>query len=291
MAVEIGQRLMTSFQFLREICIKYRDGMVEMELECRELGKCEEIAIPASVRVIGRDCFKSLYCRERLEMLIIVIEAGSSLKEIKDSAFNIGPCSLHITIAPSVIKIGNFAFGGFWGRHFGLTLQVVTVVTLGSSLLELGEGAFSHSVITSIVIPKEVRVISRECFSKCESLKEVIFEEGTLVHTFGYASFSQTDLRWFTIPRGVQVIGEGCFENTKIARITIPNGVNLIPRPKALLRCQCAAFCMRIVQLQNRNEQTSSKNRSLMFRMGVLGKISRMPSNIVPTMKSRSIQP
>jgi hypothetical protein len=89
----------------------------------------------------------------------------------------------------------------------------------------IGEGAFSGTTITSVVIPEGVTYV--DGFSDCKQLAQV-----TLPSTLSYIgaeAFKGTALKAVVIPRGVTGIGGGAFEGcTSLASVTIPNSVTEI---------------------------------------------------------------
>ena len=102
-------------------------------------------------------------------------------------------------------KIGNEAF-----YH----CASVTAIELPSTLTDIGDWAFTGSGIEKIVIPASVKYIGKGAFAKCESLTEVIFEEGSqLVSIDDYAFDGCVNLATVTIPEGVEAIGAGAFHD------------------------------------------------------------------------------
>jgi hypothetical protein len=78
-------------------------------------------------------------------------------------------------------------------------------------LKEIGNSAFCLSSIESIGIPSNVEKIGEWCFSRCESLSEMIFESGSKLKDIGNSAFSDSGIKSIRIPSNVEKIGKCCF--------------------------------------------------------------------------------
>lgn len=100
-------------------------------------------------------------------------------------------------------------------------------VTLGErvfTVIEVGENAFLWSSITSIKIPKSVKVIRKNAFRNCQHLQSVVLEDG--VNIIEGAAFANcTELKYVTLSNTLQEIGSGAFYdcNNLSCQIVIPS--------------------------------------------------------------------
>jgi hypothetical protein len=59
----------------------------------------------------------------------------------------------------------------------------------GARLQRIGDYAFSETVLTDILLPASVHVISNSCFYRCDRLTSITFEPGSRWKWSGGASF------------------------------------------------------------------------------------------------------
>ncbi|WP_224169981.1 leucine-rich repeat domain-containing protein [Metamycoplasma hominis] len=79
----------------------------------------------------------------------------------------------------------------------------------GKNITEIGNGAFSNSVIQLVTIAGSVKEIGERAFLGCRNLKEVILNEG--LEKIGDRAFNDTKIKSITIPGSVKEIGESAF--------------------------------------------------------------------------------
>lgn len=116
----------------------------------------------------------------------------------------------------------------------------------------IADGAFSCSSksydnITSVTIPKSVKVIGNDAFSECRSLSKLTLKNG--IQTIGKRAFYNADLKSVTIPKSVKTIGEKAFGY----------GTNLKGREVKLTD-------FTIVGYKNTKAQTYAKNNGFEFK-------------------------
>jgi hypothetical protein len=85
-------------------------------------------------------------------------------------------------------------------------------------LVHLGEQSFASARLRRICIPSSVQSIGKNCFCKCRSLREVIFEFGSKLRRIEKSAFADTHLKMIRIPSNVQFIGKWCFAQCKCLR-------------------------------------------------------------------------
>jgi hypothetical protein len=120
----------------------------------------------------------------------------------------------------------------------------------GIQLKEISFGAFFHSSVEKIEIPKSVIELCECCFSGCSQLVEVKFESGSNLNSIGKSAFYGARLPTVTIPASTEEllsrcfgeckslqevkfesgsrlskIGENVFVDSKISKLELPNSV------------------------------------------------------------------
>jgi hypothetical protein len=79
-----------------------------------------------------------------------------------------------------------------------------------------------------IVIPASVKLLGKDCLSKCRSLCEVRFESGSKLSRIGNGAFRATALIQIVIPASGEVLGEDCFaECRSLSSVTFEETVNI----------------------------------------------------------------
>lgn len=154
----------------------------------------QTIRIPASVREISVEAFQNASALRE-----VIFEEGSQLEFIGDGAF-----------------------------FDAISLQRIQIP---AGVGHIGQGAFDNaSSLQTIHIPANVDTLMLRTFYKATSLREVTFEEGSLLMSIGDGVFAKaTALQTIRIPEGVQVIRQGAFYNaTALQTIRIPAGVREI---------------------------------------------------------------
>lgn len=114
------------------------------------------IIIPQNVTDIGIYAFQNC-------LKLRSIELSHKLKEIKDGTFAyVGDSLKEINIPEGIERIGEDAF--FW-------VYELTKVKLPSTLVSIGEGAFSACNLDTIVFPESLNFIGTSAFAGCENMK------------------------------------------------------------------------------------------------------------------------
>lgn len=115
------------------------------------------------------------------------------------------------TIPKTVATIGAAAFS-----H----TKSLKSVSLHNKILELGDGAFSSTGITSIVLPNGIKV-GNGVFSYCTNLNEVTFNGK---FSLGIQSFSHcTALTSINLPEGSSYINDSFFFCTSLKTVSLPS--------------------------------------------------------------------
>ena len=240
-----------------------------------------EIVIPASVVKIYSYAFKDCSKLEKIEF-----EKNSNLTTIYSNAFE-GSAIREITLPEKITMFGasvtasSYAFKNcknlekvtFLGEMVALNSYLfqgctsLKSFTIPATVKHIGSSCFAGSGLTSIVIPKTLNSLGEGTggkltygtytFSGCESLTEVIFEEGIQVINTGAFS-GCTALKTVVIPASVTEIGNSAFakctaldtvtfaEGTKIAKmgtsVFMSSGIKTFEFPKVFTEIPSSTF-------------------------------------------------
>jgi hypothetical protein len=202
----------------------------------------ERINIPPRVTRIGHGAFNNTTALEQ-----VTFEEGSQLEMIGFQAFSDARALQRIRIPAGVRNIDNFAF-------FNASSLVEVTFEEGSQLEFIGDGAFDGATalqrfqipanvadigqgafrnmtsLQTIHIPRLVQTLMNLTFNNATSLREVTFEEGSMLQTIAGGVFAgATALQTIQIPAGVISIGRIAFRGaTALQTIQIPAGVTEI---------------------------------------------------------------
>lgn len=193
--------------------------------------KIKSVTIPKSVTYIEKPFFGC----DSLEKIIVEDEnskydSRNGCNSIIGTSTNTLIVGCKNTVIPdTVTKINWQAFGG---------CAELTDVKIPGSVTEIDSAAFSSCKrLKSITIPKSVTSI-KSCFSGCDSLEQVVVEEGNYVYDSrnncnGIIETSTNTLiagcKNTVIPDGVTKIGDSAFRAcTGLTDITIPDSVTEI---------------------------------------------------------------
>lgn len=134
---------------------------------------------------------------------------------------NSNPACTREVIIPSTIggnpvtSIGNGAFSN----------SQLTSVIIPNSVTSIGNTAFRRNQLTDVVIPNSVTAISKDAFSSNQLTSVTI---GNSVASIGDSAFADNQLTSVTIPNSVTSIGESAFEGNQLTSVTIPSSVTSI---------------------------------------------------------------
>ena len=146
-----------------------------------------------------------------------------------------------ITIGRNVQRIGSYAFRGCRRlsevRIFdvaawcGISFEFPFANPITNAALYLND-----TLVTDLMIPRNVRIISPYAFSECTSLRRVVISEG--VTEIGDIAFASCEnLSEIELPDSIIKIGDSAFRNTSISSIHLGENVTLIDAA-AFQHCQ-----------------------------------------------------
>ncbi len=184
------------------------------EIGGRAFEDCDSLVnifLPKSVQKIGASVFS--YC-DKLES--VVIEENS---EVVLEAYAFSRCpnlkDVRLSSNISIIERGIF-----------MDCESLCSLQLPTNVKHLGELMISGTKIASIVIPKGVETGSG-ALSGCETLKEVIFEEGMEVIPSSIANGNYIEK--VVIPEGIKEIGKSAFSDcSRLTNIELPQTIEKI---------------------------------------------------------------
>lgn len=216
------------------------------EIICNDaFSGCESIntiTLPNTIKHIGNSSF--YYC-ENLESIVIPV----GVQSIGDWAFR-GCANLHGITLPNTIKsIGKESFIGvkniisktdeyivkdncLYNKdetrliYFFQNGQYHLEIPYGVEII--GEGAFTESLISEVVLPSSLKVIEVCAFSNCENLIEIVIPQS--VKEIGSAAFCAcTSLVSIKLPDDLSIIKVQLFDGCEnLTNVRIPNNVKEI---------------------------------------------------------------
>ncbi len=184
------------------------------------LSRCttlKKVVFEDGITTIPKVCY---VCENLTEVVL-----PSSATTIDAYAFSGCSSLTSITIPENVTEINDDAFKG----------TALTSLTLPEGLETLGVGVIANTSITEITIPKSLKKAGMNsdgkgkfgALSRCDSLKKVVFEEGTT--TILKACYYSPSITEVVIPSSVTAIDSYAFTAcTGITEVILPTGVTEI---------------------------------------------------------------
>lgn len=143
----------------------------------------------------------------------VIIKEG--ITTISYEAFRGASNLREVSLPSSLVSIGK---GAFWDSG-------LKKVTLPNNLREIGENAFYDcDELSYVKIPGTVKVVSDDAFAQSDGLKTVVLSPG--IETLGFACFAYTGITDISIPSSVKMIDSMAFQGCDNLRsVTIPSTV------------------------------------------------------------------
>lgn len=194
-------------------------------------GDIGTLTIPASIRSIAADAFMVCRCTA-----IYVNEGNPAFCAVDGVLFNADKTELILYPARSSRTSYTVPDGvtGIWRRAFeGARLDTVL---LPDTLIEIGDNAFTNSLLKKVTIPASVEKLSNgfldSAFTSCSYLKTAgpvgsgcDIEYGWAEEIPEWAFLNCDSLVEITLPDTLKKIGYGAFYGTHITELTIPKNV------------------------------------------------------------------
>ena len=183
------------------------DTVVEIEDEAFSHTDINEIVLPDSVKIIGKDAFRNcIYLKN--------VRLPQGITEIPDGMFfNTG--LEKFTVPQSVQKIGSLAFSGSYLKE----------ISLPQGLREIGEQAFLGNQLEEVTVPSGVMFNGGGQFGANKFLERVVFEDG--VDTIPDSCFYGCEaLKELTLPGSIKEIGDSAFGGClSLERVSFSEGL------------------------------------------------------------------
>lgn len=116
-----------------------------------------------------------------------------------------------------------------------LAFLIETGIPILESMDNIPRGFLSGSGITKVTIPGNIKKIGADAFKNCESLVQVIIEDGVETldnYCFQGCRFSKLDL-----PDSIESIGGDCFYGSELKEISIPDSITFISKNRMFDGC------------------------------------------------------
>lgn len=175
------------------------EGLIEIQTGAFDFcGALEEVNIPSTVQKVDKNAFR--YCGAL--HTVTFDEGGDDLLILGDYAFGYSYALKTLEVPARVYSIGNNVF-----YRSGL---LSATFAENSSLVSIGDYAFSESAVVELAIPAGVVSIGNYAFYCCEDLLGISFEEG-LVSIGDYAFAGDNKLVSVSFPASLKTLGASVF--------------------------------------------------------------------------------
>lgn len=193
------------------------------------------ITIPKNVTSVGSNAF----AYTNIESLKVA-EGNTSLSVDNGILYNQAQTTLFmcppkksgdIVIPETVTEIASYAFDG---------CKSITSVSLPSSLLQIGFGAFQLCTLGKISLPANVKTVTGGAFSNTYVSEINVDESNPYFKSVDGALYSKDELTLvafpllktedYEIPEGTTTIGEYAFYTTKITKLSLPSTITSVER-------------------------------------------------------------
>ena len=158
----------------------------------------ESVSLPASLRVIGSNCFCG--CSALKEISI-----PNGVQMIGSGAFMNCAALEKVELPATLHVIKEDAFRG---------CKALKSIRLPMGLTTIGREAFMETGLESVVLPGSVRVVDGWAFSQCTSLKYAVLS-GSLTTLYD-CTFQNCALDYVVLPRSITTVSEYAFYYTKL---------------------------------------------------------------------------
>lgn len=183
----------------------------------------EEINLPRTLGYISDNLFSD--CTKLTNISI----PKYSVSDIGEFAFSSCTSLKEVEIPDGVINIGNAAFED---------CDALTSVVIGNGVTSIGVSAFSHTGITSLIIPASVKNIGANMCDNCTSLTSVEINCSGYIGDYAFYNCAALATVNYGDSSNITGIGASAFQKTSMADsgIIIPHSVKWIGK-KAFWEC------------------------------------------------------
>ena len=156
------------------------------------LGNEPVVVIPDGVRIIGKKAFAD-------NTSIKEVRLPDSVQKIKESAFDFCTGLYSVNLPAGLTELGNYAFSNS---------SIRGSIAIPENLSIFGEAVFNNTELEKVIIPGSVKVVPDRTFTGCNSLTEVVIEQG--VAKLGKEAFDDCpNLKTITLPDTLETIEKG----------------------------------------------------------------------------------
>ena len=157
------------------------------------------VHVPASVEVIGKNCFRNCV---RLEN--VSFDRHSRLRRVQASAFQ-GTKLRTIELPSALESLGTKCFAKMLSSDISVGFVEPARVRALQPLM------FAKSHVTRFVIPSSVEIVDEKCFARLRSLSDIV-SVSVRVTVLSDSSFVECkSLRSVAIPASLRILEESCF--------------------------------------------------------------------------------
>ena len=216
--------------------------------------KLQSVACGSGVTEIGESAF--LNCHELAE-----IELAPSIATIGKDAFAQSGLAIELNL-PNVKEIGARAFSG----------TNIRSATFGDKLKSIKDATFANCmVLETVVLTASTKVISKEAFSGCKALSDIVLD---YVTSIGEKAFFECDSITKLSLLSIDSLGTSAFEECKsLVSVSFNESLQIIPE-------RAFAGCKSLSQINIPGQLTEIGNRA--FAATAMKKLElRMPYSLV----------
>ena len=218
--------------------VTFGEGLISIGANNFQDSSVENVHFPASMQSMGIENFKD--CRNLKE---VTFAAFAKLAALPEGTFA-GSSIERIIIPASVTQLAdgtvskgvfagctNLAYVGFAdgskcaviGKYAFYNCTALKDMSLPLTISTLGESAFEHCGLVSIMVPAGATQLGSSLFASCENLTNVtLYTRTTELPTMMFANC--VNLTSVVLPASVSTIGNSCFVNTGIESFEVAEG-------------------------------------------------------------------
>ena len=162
----------------------------------------EEVTLPSTLKEIDNDAFCSC---SGLKIVWVGEDCAVDVRKYVDDS---------VTVWPTGTMVGDKLLRDLRGQKH---------LVIPEGLQKIGEKLFWYSDIESVTIPVSITTIEEEAFTGCESLREVVFENGSKLRTICANAFGCCGkLKNMILPEGLEKIDLYAFRETGLEDVELP---------------------------------------------------------------------